>query len=1043
MHIKEKKFNKVIAMFMCILLLSNFGISVVYATRNDSGPIEAGIYVSNNGQSSVEYSNHTLTAVYSSLPRTSYLERAIINEIQVTASGAYTINLATPNGPAKYMICTADTHQHVRLAAEYKNGEHYLLTGGPSKTSSQVDVFLEAGKTYYIALAGYNQPLTIADKSGGYPVTLSIKKRVDLPRYGVFATNISAAVVSEGANNPNSSVLERFNDHSIKLYEFSQKEIEEYVIYGKKEEMSNGGELQGILVDLIIGIGTIFTAVVEKLVGANDKLTIDNFIFNKLDQTVIDLTPLGGIQIGGTGQGIFYQSEIGQVIKVLFNALKNLAIAIYIVMFLVIGVKILVSVGTPDQSKYFKYVEYWITGLILLAIVPYFIPAIPTMTNAVVEMMADKAKQISGSYDTQEIVARLGDNASYLGEDAEIVEIEKLIDERIHQLSGMMSGDAMSVEEAQAQIDSKIVEAINRFSDLTEEEKNALKSKIDIVKNYINENYDSWDTVKEEVYQGYLEDVREEMLSNSNVDSVVRNIMSGLPNDIKTDSDVSSQITRIMKMIQRNAAVWDSRAVNEYQRNVDVLMTLLEAKGLTQYEDECARAVEETKNEYLQYARSPASRNLEELFADYKNAVIGEEIADLQQIKTELARDIMTRLKQNAQKQNRIVYAIAWAILLYQMFAVMFLYYKRLFAIIVLIIIFPLVMSFYVIDKIGDGESQSLKKWFNELLANCLVQVLHAAIYIILINIGIEACEADPEKNWFILVLTVCFLFPGEKIIRGIVGLRASTLDELKNNFTGLLIGTHAVTSVAKNSYRAGRQFVKDGGPKGVKEKWQKEIEKQKEEEDKKKQNKQKIQASRARSREYREERLRDGEGSILDKALNKVDEAKDRINATAIVSGTKQVVSKVKDSGVVQQGAKIAKATTRYGKFALKKTGSFARKGVGLTMGAMEGMENFEHGGAMSAFATARGVAHSIGGFKDYKKPKKEVKQPELTEKEAKIKENANKFTTKYENGVKVSGNSKTTPGNERGTASNNNTNKMANKIKSKININVNTSND
>ena len=62
-------------------------------------------------------------------------------------------------------------------------------------------------------------------------------------------------------------------------------------------------------------------------------------------------------------------------------------------------------------------------------------------------------------------------------------------------------------------------------------------------------------------------------------------------------------------------------------------------------------------------------------------------------------------------------------------------------------------MAFYVIDKIGDGESQSLKQWFNEFLANCLVQVLHAAIYIILINIGIEACEADPEKNWFILIL--------------------------------------------------------------------------------------------------------------------------------------------------------------------------------------------------------------------------------------------------------------------------------------------------
>ena len=329
MHVKEKMFNKIVAMLMCILLLSNFGISIVYATSENSGPTEAGIYVSNTNQTSVEYKNHTLTAVYSSLPRSSdyaILDKPVIKEIKVTATGAYTINLATARGPAKYRICTADDHKFVRLAAEYKNGEHNLLTGGPSSASSQADVFLEAGKTYYIALSGYQEPITIGDETGGYPVTLSIKKRLDLPRYGVFATNIAASVITERMNNLTPSSLEQFDDHSIKLYEFSQKEIDKFIVHGKEEETSDGGWLQGVLVDIIIGIGTIFTAVAEELIKANTELTIDNIIFNRLDQMVIDLTPLGGIQVGATGKGIFYQSEIGQVIKVLFDALKTLAI---------------------------------------------------------------------------------------------------------------------------------------------------------------------------------------------------------------------------------------------------------------------------------------------------------------------------------------------------------------------------------------------------------------------------------------------------------------------------------------------------------------------------------------------------------------------------------------------------------------------------------------------------------------------------------------------------------------------------------------------
>lgn len=1035
MHIKRKFKNRIIAMFMCILLLSNLGLNVVLATsETDSKGTGAGVSFGGPGQTGLKISESTTTATYND-EAWGGIERIVVEE-----SGAYTVNVATNQGEVTYeMVDSAGAP--VRLAAEYKNGKYTILTDAPSTNKTTATVILEEGKEYYILFTknGVGDLSTVNDEPATFPVVVSMTKN-NLPKLGVYATNISSHVVTAKSPYNHVEFLEQYNSRNVKIHEFTQEEIDDYILFGQDDGMTNGGWLEGILVDIVVGLGTMFTFIVEKIIGANTELTIDNIIFNKLDQTVIDLTPLGGIQVGASGKGIFYQSEVGETINILFNALKTLAIGIYLVMFLYIGVKILMSIGGADQKKYFKYIEYWLTGLIILSILPYFLPAIPSISNSIVEMMADKAKQINGRYSTKEILARLGYNTSYLGEDAEIVELESLIDEKIAALNSQMKGSSATKEEAQSAIDSKIKDALMKFSELTDAEKASIESEITTVKNFVDENFDTWDDSKQATYEQYVNNVRDEVLSSASVSAMVSSSLDNIPDEVKNDPEINAKIWQAVGVGKSNITKGNKNSL-EYERHLSELKTIMAGKGLSTEYSNCASSINKVINAYSDYTKTAAFTNLEKLFSDYKDAVIQQEIDELQEMKNMLARDVMTRLKQNAQSKNRLVYAIAWAILLFQMFAILFLYYKRLFAIIILIVIFPLVMSFYVIDKIGDGESQSLKMWLNEIIANCLVQVLHAAIYIILVNIGIEACEIDPDKNWFILILTVCFLFPGERILRGILGLKASTLGELKNNFAGVAIGVGAVRGMARNTYREAKSFVKDGGVKGVKEKWQKELEASEE----KKKAKKKLHDSRERSKAYRDERIADGTASKFDKLVDSAGKVKAKIGDSEVGRAAKYTISKIASNKYLKGTLNLAKATGKYGKFTLKKVGKVARRGVGLTVGAMEGMENFGDAGLMSSVATNRKVAKEIGGFQDRQKVinEKETKKNEQNT-SGMSESTASKFTTKYNNGQRVSGSGRITPGNVNNNSSTSASRSIsANKIKTKLNVNVNPNNN
>jgi hypothetical protein len=121
-------------------------------------------------------------------------------------------------------------------------------------------------------------------------------------------------------------------------------------------------------------------------------------------------------------------------------------------------------------------------------------------------------------------------------------------------------------------------------------------------------------------------------------------------------------------------------------------------------------------------------------------------------------------------------------------------YYKRAFMLAFLITLFPLVAMTYVLDKMGDKKAQSFEIWFKEFVVNVIVQLFHAVVYAVVVGLGVEKYMTD-DGSWLFMIISILFLFEGEKILRGIFNAKGAA------NSVGDLAATGlAVYGVAKGA---------------------------------------------------------------------------------------------------------------------------------------------------------------------------------------------------------------------------------------------------
>ncbi|MBQ8299080.1 MAG: hypothetical protein IJX99_04310 [Clostridia bacterium] len=144
--------------------------------------------------------------------------------------------------------------------------------------------------------------------------------------------------------------------------------------------------------------------------------------------------------------------------------------------------------------------------------------------------------------------------------------------------------------------------------------------------------------------------------------------------------------------------------------------------------------------------------------------------------------DLEGTMRDRAGTTKRLVFVAVWYIMMYQLVLLLFLYYKRLVVVGVLITIFPLVVMMYAIEKLmGIEKSQTFSTWVKEYLVNVFIQSVHAFLYVMLVETGLKIYEADSD-NWLLFLFAVMAIFPMESIIKAIIGMKASTVSSLKDS---------------------------------------------------------------------------------------------------------------------------------------------------------------------------------------------------------------------------------------------------------------------
>ena len=135
--------------------------------------------------------------------------------------------------------------------------------------------------------------------------------------------------------------------------------------------------------------------------------------------------------------------------------------------------------------------------------------------------------------------------------------------------------------------------------------------------------------------------------------------------------------------------------------------------------------------------------------------------------------DLMRIMRAYAGVTKKFVYIIIWFILIGQLMAFVYFYYKRFFMIAFLIAVFPIICIFQAITIIQGGNPNELESWRKELITNIFSQSIQAIIYTIITGICISVVKIDINSsvnlNWIVIILAINFVSEGEKLLRKII----------------------------------------------------------------------------------------------------------------------------------------------------------------------------------------------------------------------------------------------------------------------------------
>ena len=139
--------------------------------------------------------------------------------------------------------------------------------------------------------------------------------------------------------------------------------------------------LEIIFTQLLISLGDGVLLLTSSAVG--EKLTLETILFGDVNKISLDFW--------GNGQSQGYMaSTLGKVIEDWYNVFSIIAISIFLMMLLIIGIKAVWSSTGTGKAKYKILIKDWIIGVALLFLFPYAMKVMVDFNGALVTSLAPK-----------------------------------------------------------------------------------------------------------------------------------------------------------------------------------------------------------------------------------------------------------------------------------------------------------------------------------------------------------------------------------------------------------------------------------------------------------------------------------------------------------------------------------------------------------------------------------------------------------------------------------------------------------------------------
>lgn len=482
-----------------------------------------------------------------------------------------------------------------------------------------------------------------------------------------------------------------------------------------------------------IAIGDAFMALFKGISGGY--VSIDAIVFNQYKPTIANFF---GTEGGGTG---LYTAPMQTIINYWFRVFLQFVKVVMLILLVVMGIRAMLVAGTPKEKGVWDMLSGWVVAVFLVYFAPYLMKYMMQINDALVSTIRKQSQYSIGS----------GYQFLYSGDQYEIGEDSEttLLDYLIHT-RGQISELA----------DKKRAETEKKKQDSQEK---VTKAKEDLAGDGANSEMRKW------VNRAYTQLMSEDPnvgtnLSKDDVYNTIRRegkvLLYGSDDKIiSTYVSIEFAMSQALNYVKNNGNI-DDISVRVY---LHAGSGLNNSTKISLPSSELTTGLKEYVNAQLEY--EDLESQLEEL----------DKAIEIEQ----KGLDLMSMMRARAGATYRFTYVIVWFYLIYQLVAILFIYYKRLITIAALIAIFPLVIMMYVLEKtMGISKPKSLSTWMTEFTLNVFIQTAHALMYVTLVESGLYVYEQDND-NWLLFVCAVAAMLPLESIVRTLIGVKGGTVSNI------------------------------------------------------------------------------------------------------------------------------------------------------------------------------------------------------------------------------------------------------------------------